>query len=395
MFSVRTRIVVVATVGIAAVVGCIAHECESTPIGPPLETPGVTFLRTKISSAVMKRLDTGENLPCQLEGMGIATMASWIASTDPRARYKLQPVNKPPAMGGNGVKLVKTKNAVDVRIDGQLFTSYVFSGVPKPYYYPIIGPGGKPVTRGFPMKDVPGETKDHPHHRSMWFTFGSVNGVDFWTESPQAGRIVHRKFDKLVSGPVYGRIRSVNDWIGPDGKKVCEGDQEIYVYRLTGARIADYTVRVWASEGPLTFGNTKEGMFAIRVADSMTVDKGKGHIQLSTGEKDAAAWGKKADWCDYYGPVDGKTVGIAVMTKPDSGSLPPYWHVRTYGLLAENPFGIRDYTGDKTRDASITIRKGDGITFKYRVFIHDGDTLQGRVADQYAAYIKPPTATSK
>lgn len=296
----------------------------------------------------------------------------------------------------SGVKLVKGKDAVDVLVGGKLFTRYVFAGAPQPYCYPIIGPTGKPVTRNYPMKQVAGETNDHPHHRSLWFTFGDVNGIDFWTETPKAGKIMHRKFDKLERKPGFGWIRTTNDWIGPDGKKVCEDTRDIRVYGgTTSDRVMDFAVTIRATEGPLTFGNTKEGMFAIRVADSMTVDKGKGHIQLSTGEKDAAAWGKKADWCDYYGPVDGKTVGITVMTKPYSGSLPPYWHVRTYGLLAENPFGIRDYTGDKTRDASITIKKGDGITFKYRVFIHDGDTEKGRVADQYAAYIKPPAAASK
>ncbi len=295
----------------------------------------------------------------------------------------------------SGVKLIKGNEAVDVIIDGNLFTRYVFSGTPKPYCYPLIGPTGKPVTRDYPMKEVAGETRDHPHHRSLWFTFGNVNGVDFWTESPKTGKIVHRKFDKVVGGPVFGCIRATNDWIGTDGKKVCEDTREIRIYRTTDGRVMDFDIRIRASEGPLTFGNTKEGMFGIRVADSMTVDKGQGHILLSTGEKDAAAWGKKADWCDYYGPVDGKTVGIAVMRKPESGAPPTYWHVRTYGLLAENPFGIRDYTGDKTKDASITIPKGGGITFKYRVYIHEGDTVQGGVADRYSAYLNPPKAAAK
>ena len=30
---------------------------------------------------------------------------------------------------------------------------------------------------------VPGEETDHVHHRSVWVTHGSVNGVDFWSEA--------------------------------------------------------------------------------------------------------------------------------------------------------------------------------------------------------------------
>ena len=287
-----------------------------------------------------------------------------------------------------GVRFVKGKEAVDVLVDGKLFTRYVFSDAPKPYWYPIIGPTGKPVTRNYPMAEVEGETKDHPHHRSLWFTFGSVNGVDFWGESPKAGKIVHRKFEKLVGGPVYGRICTVNDWIAPDGKKVCEDTRELRVYRISSGRQMDLTVTVRASDGPVTFGDTKEGMFGMRVATSMDVDKGAGHIENSQGEKDGDAWGKQADWCDYYGPVDGEIVGIAVMDHPSSFRHPTYWHVRTYGLLAANPFGVREFTSDKTKDGSYTIPAGKSITFRYRIFIHEGDTQKASIADLYAAYAK-------
>jgi len=32
------------------------------------------------------------------------------------------------------------------------------------------------------MEEPPDEEHDHPHHRSMWFSHGLVNGVDFWGE---------------------------------------------------------------------------------------------------------------------------------------------------------------------------------------------------------------------
>jgi len=49
-----------------------------------------------------------------------------------------------------------------VKIDGRLFTEYLVRSGTKPILWPIIGPTGKPMTRDFPMRDRPGEAKDHP-----------------------------------------------------------------------------------------------------------------------------------------------------------------------------------------------------------------------------------------
>jgi hypothetical protein len=291
------------------------------------------------------------------------------------------------------VKLIEKESSVDVMVNGRLFTSYIFKGAPKPYIYPIIGPTGKGITRNYPMKELPNESRDHAHHRSLWFTHGNVNGIDFWTESPKNGRIVHREFKKLTSGPLYGHISTVNDWIGPDGKKICEDTRDIYIYNTSGVGIIDFKITIKATDGPVTFGDTKEGMFGIRIADSMTVDRGKGRIQNSRGDLNEAAWGKQAEWCDYYGPVDDEIVGVAIMNMPSSFRFPTYWHVRTYGLFAANPFGLRDFTGDKSVNGGYTIPKEGTISFAYRIYIHKGTTEDGAVADVYRLSTCKPDIT--
>jgi hypothetical protein len=75
------------------------------------------------------------------------------------------------------------------------------------------------------------------------------------------------------------------------------------------------------------------------------------------------------------------------MDNPANPRYPTYWHARAYGLFAANPFGVRDFTGDKTRDGSMTVEAGKSITFRYRVVIHPGDAQSANIASLYQRYI--------
>jgi hypothetical protein len=80
----------------------------------------------------------------------------------------------------------KEKKQYDVTVDGRPFTSYLFrDDQKKPVIYPLRTSKGTVVTRGYPLEKVAGERTDHPHHISMWFNYGDVNGVDFWDSPPE------------------------------------------------------------------------------------------------------------------------------------------------------------------------------------------------------------------
>ncbi|MCR9115743.1 MAG: PmoA family protein [bacterium] len=289
------------------------------------------------------------------------------------------------------IELKKTDDGVTVNVDGELFTKYLIKSGAKPILYPVVGPSGDEITRSYPMNEQgkEGERKDHPHHRSFWFTHGDVNGVSFWHETPGHGNIVHREFSKVEGGD-HPTIETVNDWLDADGKKLCEDTRSFTFGADDKARWIDVVVTVRASEGEVTFGDTKEGSFGVRVAGTMKVDSSpKGSIVTSEGETDKAAWGKAAAWVDYYGPVNGKTAGIAILNHPDSFRYPTYWHVRTYGLFAANPFGLHDFVKGKEEAAGAhAMKKGDSFTLKYRVLLHSGDTKQADVAGVFAEYAK-------
>jgi hypothetical protein len=79
------------------------------------------------------------------------------------------------------VEFVPAADKIDVKLAGKLITSYRFDdSLTKPVLYPIQTPGDVVLTRGFPIKPLPGETNDHPHHIGLFFTYDKVNGIGFW-----------------------------------------------------------------------------------------------------------------------------------------------------------------------------------------------------------------------
>ena len=283
---------------------------------------------------------------------------------------------------------------VRVTLDGKPFAEYLIRSGPKPYVWPIIGPGGHEMTRNFPMKRVPGEKADHPHQRSLWFTHGSVNGIDFWSETPLAGKEVHREYLKCEAAGPAAVISTINDWLAPDGKKQCEDVRTLTFQGDDERRIIDFDITIKATEGPVRFGDTKEGTMGLRIPTSMDARQltGKpGQIMNSEGQTNGAAWGKQAPWVDYHGPVDGELLGVAILNHPSSFRYPTYWHVHDYGLFAANPFGLHDFHGSQDKEeGAYTLPAGESMSLRYRFIFHRGDEKTGRIADAFQAYSREP-----
>lgn len=289
------------------------------------------------------------------------------------------------------VALEKHDGGVRVTLGGKPFTDYLEKSGLKPILWPILGPTGQEMTRNYPMKtDVPGEKKDHHHHRSLWFTHGSVNGIDFWSETPLSGKQVHREYLKCEANGPTGVISTLNDWVSFDGKKQCEDVRTITFHGDQNRRFIDFEITIRASEGPVKFGDTKEGTMGLRVPTELDAQKltgTRGEIVNSEGAKDGATWGKPASWVDYHGVIDGQPVGVAILNHPSSFRYPTHWHVRIYGLFAANPFGLHDFHGSKdAEEGAYTLPKGETMTLRYRFVFHRGDEKVGGIADAFKAY---------
>ena len=293
---------------------------------------------------------------------------------------------------------------ISVQIDGKPFTDFwIGPKTVKPYLAPLRAANGVQVTRGFPMvTDIPGETHDHPHHTGLWFTHGDVNGYNFWAneESQEAsgkgkGRVVLKRVDRVTSGKKTGTIEAVFEWKIPTGETLIRESRKMTFYSDPQLRIIDFDITL-SPEEKVRFGDTKEGMFAMRLAPALEEEQPKGiaepkrtgrmvNAQNKVGEKNV--WGKRSEWVDYSGVIDGQPVGVAIFDNPGNPRYPTYWHARGYGLFATNIFGVHDFENDKSRDGSLTIQPGQPLRFRFRVLIHPGDTNAAGIRDAYARYI--------
>jgi hypothetical protein len=260
------------------------------------------------------------------------------------------------------------------------------------------------------MKDTPAERgpdkrhsrQDHPHHRSIWTAYGDVRmgdfskeGTDYWAVGKDKGLEKVTKIVRVESGPVFGLIEANIDWVTAAGKKELAETRTYRFFKTPdGQRMIDVKVVFKFTEGDVMFADTKEGgIVALRVAISMD-EQTAGKMYNSEGKVgEKECWGKHAAWCDYVGPVDGKTVGIAVFDAKTNYGHPQPWHIRAYGLYAANPFGLKSF-GEKASGAH-TFKKGAAAEFNYRILIHDGDTKQAKVAEQYRLYSEPAKVTAK
>jgi len=338
--------------------------------------------------------ESGNRIPCQIFSDRGAPVVAWIETEMKPHETRTYRLETTPAGLKKGVEIEDIGGGrLEVRIDGDLFTRYHYGDEwPRPFLYPFTGPDGVGITRNYPMRDdVPNEMKDHPHHRSVWVAYGEVNGTDNWSEQEGHACIRHVCFEEVMGGPVFGRIRSVNSWISHDGAKQMEDVREFTFYNLSDERIVDVNIRFTATDGDVALTDTKEGgIISVRVATSMDGDRGGSIINAYGGITEAETWGKPAHWVDYYGPVDGKTMGVTIMDHPLSFRYPTRWHVRDYGLFTANPFALQYYEPNRGFKGDYTIKNGEGIDFKYRLYVHEGDTEKAGVKEKYFGFIAPP-----
>jgi len=322
------------------------------------------------------------------------------------------------AMQGQYVQVAR-KNAekrVDVTVDGKPFTSYRWDDrILRPVLYPIFSSAGSFVTRGFPYETRDGDTVDHPHQVGSSFSYGNVNGIDFWNSSTfrsaeemkHMGRIAHTAVISTHGGNGRGELVTGAAWIGPDGSTVLF-ERTRYTFSASGSRRwIDRETKLTAVMDDVTFGDSKEGMFAIHLPSELeqsdqtkvkvttaqgvisergSSDKLSGvysNSEALTGEN--KIWGTLGKWAMVSGRIGWENVTVAMFDHPSNTNFPSRMMVRGYGLLALNPFGQKQYD-PKLEERQFHLKRGDSITFRHRLLIVSGAITTTSIEDEYKKF---------
>jgi hypothetical protein len=325
-------------------------------------------------------------------------------------------VSPAPGAGGEPVEVTArpAERRVDVRIDGQPFTAYIWpERLAKPVLFPIRSAGGAPITRGFPLDPRPGERVDHPHQVGFWLSYGDVNGVDFWNNSEalspedaaKMGTVHHRAIRDAEGGHDRGTLEVTGDWVMPDGSTVIQ-ESTRFVFRGTDdSRSIDRITTLAAPSGGerVLFADNKEGMLGLRVTRSLeapsdtpeifTDASGKpttvaaldnegvnGVYHSSEGLEGGAVWGTRGRWVALSGRVENEDIVLLILDHPDNPGYPTYWHARGYGLFAANPLGQKVFSEGR-EELGFALEPGQSTVFRHRLVVLSGRPFSAEGAE--------------
>ncbi len=246
---------------------------------------------------------------------------------------------------------------------------------------------GTELTRPCPMpKGYP--KADHVWHRALWWSWKSINGVNYWEENRQGTEPVAVNITTNKDGSAQIDLKIA--YHKPNEPPVVNEEREIRIGRpdTTGTYLIAWRATFTpAGSKDVVFNRNSYGGFAIRMAAEFC-----GGV-----DDDIAAWkfiqsdepkGRKpptARWMAYHGVAqNGRPSAIAIFTHPDNPRHPSAWQTRNhYPYLNPSFTCYEDYT----------LPAGKSLTLRYGVLVLDGAADPLVIERAWNAFAKPAGTT--
>ncbi len=248
-------------------------------------------------------------------------------------------------------------------VDRELTRYHFGHSLRRPFWYPILGPAGRSLTR----MGHPRDPHTHSHHNSVWISHHDVGGVNFWADrGKNLGRIVHALVKQYEDSDRSAWMLSFNTWQDDRGKVLINEWRRCEVQPLEGddwLMLIDLRLEA-PPTGPVTLGQTPFGLIGVRMAKTLGVHDGGGRILNSSGQlNEKQIFRKPARWVDYSGPITKRLrAGVTLMDHPQNPGHPTPFHVRADGWM-----GVC-----LTLNRPITIETNKPLRLRYGLWIHAG-----------------------
>jgi hypothetical protein len=247
----------------------------------------------------------------------------------------------------------------------------------KVYVAKLYSPAGVQV-----LLDSP---PDHVHHHGLMYAL-DVEGVSFWMDGPKEGVQQPRG---PAGGAETGSVEQTIDWTAPDGRRVLEERR-----RITASEVKELpaTLLTWTSRLAVPTGNppvplsTSRAYVGLGLRFPKSMDRaarflfpdGKDSTPVRNTEKVT-----RDRWCACIGPVDGKTVTVAMFSHPGNNRHPASWFTMSDSLT------YMTATLNLYRQPMV-LKATQPLELSYGVAVWDGEA---KAADIEALYTRWQAAT--
>ncbi|HPG40438.1 MAG TPA: PmoA family protein [bacterium] len=380
-----------------------AYERHNTPVCLPLDylpAPGddKTFILVELSGK--NRIPT----PCQVEA-GYNSKLWWILSgVTPAGKTRMYELALADSVVAPAAVQVSMDDAVILVHRGdQKVLQYNHAVVNPPagidplfkrsgFIHPLWSPSGAVLTRI--------QAPDHYHHYGIWnpWTKTKFEGrsVDFWNLGEGQGAVQFAGVQSLVSGPVYGQFRVLQEHIdfsaqGPD-KTALHEVWDVRVWNISGT---ETPVWLWDFTSILNCASSPVELEAYRYGGGIgfraTQDWGRDNSRILTseGKTIADADGSGARWCDVSGAsAAGQRSGIVFMSHPANRAHPE--PMRVWPADMNGGIGNVYFEFCPIRHKSWYLLPGNDYVLKYRLLVYDGEMSPAVAESTWKNFAYPP-----
>ncbi len=290
-----------------------------------------------------------------------------------------------PVFAENSMGITTGENAVSINAGSQLLLRYPYRNVPfKPCVQLLFSPAGVNILRDAPA--------DHLHHHALMFAV-KIDGVNFWEETPTAGKQLHKSFtdvktdtktntenDKRLEIRQAGFTELI-DWTNSNKELLLKERRTIDVRQGTDLGA---TLLTWQSkfelhnekESATITGSHYHGL-GIRFVKSM--DSAGRHFNPD-GKPGTVFRGDekllRSTWCAYTANADGKSVTVAMFDHPQNPRHPATFFTMT------KPFAYLSATLNLHKEP-LKVVSGKPLVLRYAVAVWDGKVDNDRIDKLY------------
>ncbi len=235
-------------------------------------------------------------------------------------------------------------------------------GLNRPFVYPVMSPSGRPLTR----MGHPGDPHSHSHHNSIWISYSSVNGVDFWSDHrADGGRIVVERVLEIVDSPERAGVITKGAWVTATGQALLTEKRSTWAYPLDKREwLLVIELMLETATEKVVFAAAGFGPIGVRMEKWLSEQFGDGAIRNSEGQKgEPSIFRKPALWVDYSGSSSpGITEGLTLLDHPGNPDHPSPFHVRKDGWMG----------AILSNSKAITVTREKPLHLRYGVYVHSG-----------------------